>query len=152
MIAVPSPRWRSSAATRAMPAMRGGNLSSWTCNPLRTEAAHPGLGRLTPLLLRQRPGHRRIEQAETLRREQVVCARAVLVLDEVLDAQTGGGCALGECPALGDVVDHGRSRVIGCSVGSGITGSLEGRRKCCNQLCSRRQMGAPVHLPQDAIG
>ena len=41
-----------------------------------------GLGWVTLLLLRQRPVHRRIEQAETLRRHQVECARAVLVLDK----------------------------------------------------------------------
>ena len=99
-------------------------------------------GRLTPLLLRQRPVDRRIEQAETLRRHQVVCARAVLVLDEELDAQTGGLCALGEFPAFGNVVDHRRLRAVGCSIGGFITGRLEGRRKRCNHLCPRRQMGA----------
>src|SRR3954466_15186422 len=41
-------------------------------------------GGIAPLLLRQRPNDRRIEQPETLRRHQVVCARAVLVLDKEL--------------------------------------------------------------------
>ncbi len=34
----------------------------------------------------------------------------------------------------------------------GITGGFQGRRKRCDNLRSRRQVCAPVHLPQDAIG
>jgi hypothetical protein len=52
-----------------------------------------------------------------------------------------------QVPRPGNVVDHGRSRVVGCSVGGGITSSLEGRRKRCNHLCPRRQDGRPSSSP-----
>ena len=39
------------------------------------------------------------------------------------------------CPALGNEVDHSRSGVVGQqSVGGGITGGLDGRRKRCHHL------------------